>query len=307
MADGAVNQEYDAISAELRDMKERINQLATAIGQDVRVLQERNLKDLTLTGLANNYASVKIAATDTGIQALGKLQKQIDTISSDTPDIDYTQALSVPLTGLVFDDQGKIVATDTVLEAFGKLQGQLNDIDPVNEWLTGFTVAAEVDTIRATDSTLTAFGKVQAHLNQIDADLANDIIHAILTPFVEATDFDDVNNTDSILTAIQKLSYTASDAYWKAIYVEDNYTAASMHEIWWDDNANDKTRAGVFYASEDWRGETSRNFPTELAGVMLVTKHPDYPQITQEYTAYSNRNKWVRTYTGTAWTAWVRF
>ena len=38
MADTTGNQEYEAISLELRDMKDRINQLASAIGQDVRVL-----------------------------------------------------------------------------------------------------------------------------------------------------------------------------------------------------------------------------------------------------------------------------
>ena len=68
----------------------------------------------------------------------------------------------------MFDDKGQITATDTVLQAFGKLQAQVSDIDPVNEFLEGFTVAPELDTIRDDDSTLTAFGKTQKWINELD-------------------------------------------------------------------------------------------------------------------------------------------
>lgn len=480
MAETTGNQEYEAISLELRDMKDRINQLASAIGQDVRVLKEKNLKDLTLTGLVADYPLVQIDVDDDGVTALGKLQKQILAVEGDIPEVDYGNVLTVKLTGLVFDDKGQITATDTVLQAFGKLQAQVSDIDPVNEFLEGFTVATELDTIQDNDSTLTAFGKTQKWINELDlrADKAeygfglfnlmlntenptaakplqflngsvmtptgmridysenqdyivlevaegdryfsfNDIpnwllergdtytlsfrirggippvvlsmhhfdgstwhrteigtlefvnewftlntfsfkvpdnaeftslrfdvnnatiggaiaiehssfkcergfvhndwtpalselaspnlsesIHAILTPFVAATEIESVLNTDSILTALQKIQKYGYDAYWKAVYIEDNYAAASKHEVGWDDNANDKNWEGVFHLPEDWRGEKARNFPTWEAGVMVVSKHDDFALILQEYTTYASLKKWIRSFNGTKWTAW---
>ena len=481
MADTTGNQEYEAISLELRDMKDRINQLASAIGQDVRVLKEKNLKDLTLTGLVADYPLVQIDVDDDGVTALGKLQKQILAVEGDIPEVDYGNVLTVKLTGLVFDDLGQITATDTILQAFGKLQAQVSDIDPVNEFIEGFTVATELDTIRDTDSTVTAFGKTQKWINELDlrADKAdygmglfnlmlntenpttakplqfmggsvlfptgmsvqyvegetkvildvgeghrhfnfNDMtnwllergdtytisfrvkgtlkpvtltihyfngsswgvaselgeltieqdwttlntftftvpedavftslkfdalsstvgafvsfengsfkcergfvhndwtpalsemmepnldesIHAILTPFVAATEIESVLNTDSILTALQKIQKYGYDAYWKAIHIEDNYAAASKHEVWWDDNANDKNWEGVFHLPEDWRGEEARNFPTWEAGVMVVSKHDDFALILQEYTTYASLKKWIRSFDGTDWTAW---
>lgn len=485
MADSLGTPEYEAISLELLDMKERINQLATAIGQDVRLLKDRTLNDLTLTGLAADYAAEPIAATDTGLAALGKLQKQILAVEGEIPTVDYNQVRNVTLTGLSYDDEGRIIATDTVVQAFGKLQGQFDQIkmsgigvvnmfkdtfspdantrikllhgagevlsgftaapadgydrynltnvaaartiswtdssmstiesgetytwscrargdltnlkfkilydtndgngwklaaeqdlnfvsgwmltqsftfyvpagstqvnliletssttanqyidlqhgsvklekgairtgwlpseeellakpaevnidysQALDEFLTGYTVAASVDVVRANDNTLTAFGKVQKSLDTLFArGLPED---TILTNFVAATSIDNVNNTDSILTALQKLQYSAVDAYWKAVYVEDAYTTASVHEIWWDDLANDRTWQGIHFAPEEWRTSPDRGFPTIDAGILYVYKHDDYPLLYQEYKTY-NLQTWIRSFDGTNWTAW---
>lgn len=501
MAESVSTQEYEAISLELRDMKERINQLASAIGQDVRLLKEKNLKDLTLDGLAADYPNSPIGATDSGVTALGKLQKQIKNVDDGVANIDYSQALQELLAGFVIAAEVEDIRNDdNVLTAFGKAQKYLQtlnqrvetieqssgsvDIDysqALLENLTNMVVAAAFENIRVDDTVLTAFGKAQRNFlilkekadaldygfgitnlfkntdnptatdplqlvngtnaeitgftleylpwdaNKYTLNLATgeraikytdtgmnvfergetytwslramgtatpvkfsigwfngtswailkekpmelaaewnlfnqftftipddaqsiylafdsqsttlgstffiehgsmkiergyvatgwmptieelqrpylgDSIHSILHGFTAATEQSDVNNTDSVLTALQKLQYMADDAFWKAAYIEDNYTAASTHEIWWDDDANDRTWSGIHYAPEDWRGEEIRNFPTWAAGILTVLKHPDYALVTQEYTTYVSLERWIRSFDGTAWTPW---
>lgn len=501
MAETTGNQEYEAISLELRDMKERINQLASAIGQDVRSLSERNLKDLTLDGLNSDYPSSDIVNTDSGVTALGKLQKQLKNVNDGVANIDYSEALQEFLVGFtVAAEVADVRADDNILTAFGKVQKYLDSLrvrmedveessgsvtvdysQALLENLTDMVVDSEYDDIRVDDNVLTAFGKAQRNflilkekadaldygfgitnlfkntdnptatdplqlvngadavitgftleylpwdankytltsttgersikytdtgmnvfergdtytwsvramgtatpvkfsvgwfngtswavlkektmalaaewnlfnqftftvpvdaesvylafdsqsttlgstfsiehgsmkvergyvatgwmptLEELQKPYLGDSIHSILYGFSAATEQSDVNSSDSVLTALQKLQYMANDAYWKAMYVEDSYTAASTHEIWWNDNANDRTWSGIHYAPEDWRGEESRNFPTWNAGILTVLKNPDYPQIMQEYTTYVSLERWIRSFDGTTWTPW---
>lgn len=501
MAESVSTQEYEAISLELRDMKERINQLASAIGQDVRSLTEKNLKDLTLTGLVADYSGSPITATDSGVTALGKLQKQINNVDAGVANIDYSQALQELLEGFVVSAEVEDIRNDdNILTAFGKAQKYLQTLNQrvetieqssgsvevdysqaLLENLTNMVVTAAFENIRVDDNVLTAFGKAQRNFlflkektealdygfgitnlfkntnnptaidplqlvngtdaaitgftleylpwdankytlnlttgeraikytdtgmnvfergetytwslramgtatpvkfsigwfdgnswailkekplelaaewnlfNQFTFTIPNnaqsiylafdsqsatlgstffiehgsmkiergyvatgwmptieelqkpylgDSIQSILYGFTAVTEQSDVNDTDSVLTALQKLQYMANDAYWKAAYIEDNYTAASTHEIWWDDDANDRTWSGIHYAPEDWRGEEIRNFPTWAAGILTVLKHPDYALVTQEYTTYVSLERWIRSFDGTTWTPW---
>ena len=254
MAESVNNREYEAISLELQDMKERINQLASLIGQDIRSLTERNLKDLTLTGLAENYPNSQITAEDSGVTALGKLQRQIKNVDEGVANIDYSQALQ--------------------------------------ELLVGFSVSEELEDIRNDDNILTAFGKAQKYLQTL-----NQRVETI----EQSSGSVDIDYSQA---SLENLTNMVDDAFWKARYVEDNYTEASTQEIWWNDNANNRTWAGIHYAPEDWRGSVARNFPTEAAGILKVLKHSDYVLVIQEYTTYVSLERWIRSFDGTTWTPW---
>lgn len=85
--------------------------------------------DSAITGytLGSNAA---VAATDTVLAAIGKLQAQINNIRT------------IPLTGYVVGANSAVAATDTLLAAIGKLQGQINATQPISRGGTGATTAA---------------------------------------------------------------------------------------------------------------------------------------------------------------------
>lgn len=75
------------------------------------------VRSTVLTGFTVG-ANSTILATDTLLDALGKVQGQINALTSNV--------LSTLLTGVVFTNQTEVAATDTLLEGIGKLQGQIN-------------------------------------------------------------------------------------------------------------------------------------------------------------------------------------
>jgi len=89
--------------------------------------------DSAITGytLGSNAA---VAATDTVLAAMGKLQAQINNIRT------------IPLTGYVVGANSAVAATDTLLGAIGKLQGQINATQPISRGGTGATTAAAART-----------------------------------------------------------------------------------------------------------------------------------------------------------------
>lgn len=78
-------------------------------------------RGVALTGLSTASATA-IAATDTVLGALGKLQAQITTEAASLA----ADVRAVVLTGYLAGANTALAATDTVLAAFGKVQGQLN-------------------------------------------------------------------------------------------------------------------------------------------------------------------------------------
>lgn len=74
-----------------------------------------------LTGL-NVTVTGAVAATDTLLTAIGKLQKQINDAATNLAG----NVRATVLTGYVLGSNSALAATDSVLAAFGKVQGQLN-------------------------------------------------------------------------------------------------------------------------------------------------------------------------------------
>lgn len=85
----------------------------------------------TLTGL-NLTVSTAVAATDTVLVAIGKLQKQITDAGTNLAG----NVRATVLTGYLVGSNSALAATDTVLGAFGKVQAQL---DAKQATLTGLT------------------------------------------------------------------------------------------------------------------------------------------------------------------------
>lgn len=94
-------------------------------------------RGVALTGLSTASATA-IAATDTVLGALGKLQAQITTEAASLA----ADVRAVVLTGYLAGANTSLAATDTVLAAFGKVQGQLNaKANAANAALTGVPTA----------------------------------------------------------------------------------------------------------------------------------------------------------------------
>lgn len=311
-------------------LADRLTALAQAVGQDVKSILtslsgkeptipvgstsqylrgDKSWTDLAtsvravvLTGLSTATSSA-VAATDTLLVALGKLQAQINTLSSGKePTISAgttsqfwrgdkswqdvaTAVRAVVLTGLSTATSSAVVATDTLLAALGKLQAQVNSLssnkldatatataaaklspgatingvtftgeaninitDSSKEpsiasgttaqfwrgdksWtdfattvratvLTGYAVGSNA-ALAATDTVLAAFGKIQAQLNAKEAsvaagttaqyrrgdktwqDLAGAVRSVVLTGLSTAT-ATAITATDSILVALGK-------------------------------------------------------------------------------------------------------
>jgi hypothetical protein len=116
-----------------------------------------------LTGLSPNNSTV--AATDSLLVAVGKLQGQVstkqnalantDALSEGTTNLYFTAARSVGslLTGFSVGSNTAMVATDSVVAAFGKTQGQLNNRQTVGTSNTGINTTVAVNSLAASAST----------------------------------------------------------------------------------------------------------------------------------------------------------
>jgi hypothetical protein len=111
-----------------------IKELADALGDDANyaatvtaALGARPLttaisgmvRSAVLTGVSFVSSNV-VTAADSVLSAFGKLQAQINTLT--------TAILNTVLTGVSFTTSASIVATDSIVLAFGKLQAQINSI-----------------------------------------------------------------------------------------------------------------------------------------------------------------------------------
>lgn len=108
----------------------------------------------TLTGL-NLTVGTAVAATDTVLVAIGKLQKQITDIGTNLAG----NVRATVLTGYVSGSATVLAATDSILTAFGKVQGQLDTKAPLaSPAMTGTpTVPTAVDGTNTTQAASTAF------------------------------------------------------------------------------------------------------------------------------------------------------
>ena len=209
MVDTTGSQEFTALTQDLNLVKQNVNQLAAAVGQDVKNLKNKTLASYTLTGLAAQYPATVILNTDDALTALGKLQAQIATVDGKIPAVDYSEALHEVLTGLTIPATASAVTSqDTILVSFGKLQKQINDVQTLN-----------VTTITNTM------------------------------------------------------------------------------------NADDLKQNREYFSPSDGVTATARNFPTTIAGHLLVRTISGSSIVIQEYTS-SDLKKWVRSFNGTDWTAW---
>lgn len=106
-----------------------------------------------------NPVNAAITATDTIIQAISKVQGQINNIANVIRATTLT-GVDTTLTSTLID------ATDTVLSGMGKLQGQIRNTQNTvrNTILTGFT-ASPNQMVSSSDTVLQALGKLQAQAN----------------------------------------------------------------------------------------------------------------------------------------------
>lgn len=209
MVDTTGSQEFTALTQDLNLVKENVNQLAAAVGQDVKNLKNKTLASYTLTGLAAQYSAMAILNTDDALTALGKLQAQIGAVDGKIPAVDYSESLQAVLTGLAIPATASAVTSqDTVLVSFGKLQKQINDVQILK-------VAVVTNTM----------------------------------------------------------------------------------------NADDLKQNREYFSPADGVTDTARNFPTNIAGYLLVRTISGSSIVIQEYTS-SDLKKWIRSFNGTDWTAW---
>lgn len=113
----------------------------------------------TLTGL-NLTVGTAVAATDTVLVAIGKLQKQITDAATNL----QANVRATVLTGYLVGTNVDVAATDTVLAAFGKVQAQINALDTA-KLATGATAVAA--------GTLTGLTSTIAELNFLDGVTSN--------------------------------------------------------------------------------------------------------------------------------------
>ncbi|EPZ51598.1 endosialidase chaperone, partial [Bacteriovorax sp. BAL6_X] len=127
--------------------------------------------DVALTGYTTGAAS-SIAATDTILQAFGKIQGQLDAhatsiaaaVTSVTGGTGLTGG-TITSTGTLAVDVGTTNGKIAQVGAGDKLADSIINYNPaIDVALTGFTTGAD-SSVAATDTVLEAFGKVQAQLN----------------------------------------------------------------------------------------------------------------------------------------------
>lgn len=194
--------------------------------------------DLKATGYSKPASASAIAATDTINQALGKLEKGIESkdvgvtsfnsrTGAVTPaDGDYTGNM-IPLTGYsIAGSKSAISATDKVNAALGKLEYKLNNIVGSEVTLTGYTKASVSSAIAATDTANQALGKLEKKVDDNASNIATNTtnigtntsaiadINAVHSFTVETTDWG--ANSDPNTSTDYPYVATKSCAYYSA-------------------------------------------------------------------------------------------
>lgn len=106
----------------------------------------------TLLTSLNTSVDAAISTSDSIIQALGKLQGQLNNLAS--------KVRSTVLTGFSTSNTTPVVATDTVLQALGKVQGQISAIAPP-VWVPASEVGVAASGV---DVSLFEFAKINGML-----------------------------------------------------------------------------------------------------------------------------------------------
>lgn len=141
--------------------------------------------DLKATGYSKPASASAIAATDTINQALGKLEKGIETkdigvasFNSRTgavspTDGDYTGNM-IPLTGYsIAGSKSAIAATDKVNAALGKLEYKLNNIVGSEVTMAGYSKASSASAIATSDTVNQAMGKLEKKVDDNASDISD--------------------------------------------------------------------------------------------------------------------------------------
>jgi hypothetical protein len=129
--------------------------LLAALGK----LQGQVSSRINLSSPITGYAAgtnTALAAADTLLQALGKLQGQVSA----------RIALSSQIAGYSIGTNTELAATQTLLAALGNLQAQINARIGLSSAITGYTVGAN-SALAASDTLLQALGKVQGQINTL--------------------------------------------------------------------------------------------------------------------------------------------
>lgn len=121
-----------------------------------------------LTGL-NLTVSTAVAATDTMLVAIGKLQKQITDAAANLPG----NVRATVLTGYLSGSNAALADTDSVLAAFGKVQGQLNGKAPLNGTGASGSWGISVTGNAASATTLVGMTTTIAELNYMGGVTSN--------------------------------------------------------------------------------------------------------------------------------------
>ncbi len=231
--------------------------------------------DLKATGYSKPASASAIAATDTINQALGKLEKGIESkdigvasfnsrTGAVTPaDGDYTGNM-IPLTGYsIAGSKSAIAATDKVNAALGKLEYKLGNLVASEMVMTGYSKPSTQSAIVATDTVNQAIGKVDRHASDNETAITSAItnINNLKTEYsynIASTDWaanqDSSTNTRYPYVAVISVSsrYTSlSSPIWEVFGVNGIPTDAEHDCIDMIEYANFSSSGITLYATDE--------------------------------------------------------